>query len=64
MRVLVTGGCGFIGSAVVNRLVAEGDTVDIIDDLSNGSPQNLDCQFSTVLPTLIEKYPKKPSYFF
>ena len=34
MIVLVTGGCGFIGSAVANRLVSEGDTVDIVDDLS------------------------------
>jgi len=61
MRVLITGGCGFIGSAVANRLVLEGDIVDIVDDLSNGTPENLDCSFSTVLPALLEQYPKKAS---
>ena len=58
MRALVTGGCGFIGSAVVNRLVAEGDIVDIVDDLSNGDPSNLDCKFNAVPPTLLSHYPK------
>ena len=58
MRALVTGGCGFIGSAVVNRLVAEGDLVDIVDDLSNGDPCNLDCEFNAVPPTLLYHYPK------
>ena len=59
MRALVTGGCGFIGSAVVNQLVMAGDIVDIIDDLSNGDPTNLDHKFCAVPPTLLERYPKK-----
>ena len=36
MRLLVTGGAGFIGSHIVDRLVNRGDDVVIIDDLSTG----------------------------
>jgi UDP-glucose 4-epimerase len=38
---LVTGGAGFIGSTLVDRLLAEGRRVDVIDDLSSGSLANL-----------------------
>jgi UDP-glucose 4-epimerase len=41
MRMLVTGGAGFIGSTLVDRLLAEGHTVDVLDDLSTGSLANL-----------------------
>jgi UDP-glucose 4-epimerase len=41
VRVLVTGGAGFIGSNLVDRLLAEGCDVDAIDDLSSGSLANL-----------------------
>lgn len=41
---LVTGGAGFIGSHVVERLIAEGHTVRALDDLSTGDRYNLqDC---------------------
>jgi len=36
MRALVTGGAGFIGSHLVDRLVARGDEVVVVDDLSSG----------------------------
>ncbi len=41
MRVLVTGGAGFIGSHIVDRLIDEGHSVLVVDDLSTGSTRNL-----------------------
>jgi UDP-glucose 4-epimerase len=43
---LVTGGCGFIGTHLTAALVARGDTVRVLDDLSNGS--------AAALPTGVE----------
>lgn len=42
MRVLVTGGAGFLGAHLVARLVARGDEVVVLDDLSTGDPDALD----------------------
>ena len=42
MKTLVTGGAGFIGSNLVDALLARGDEVAVIDDLSTGRRQNLD----------------------
>lgn len=42
MRSLVTGGAGFIGSTLVDRLLADGHTVTVVDDLSRGRLENLD----------------------
>jgi UDP-glucose 4-epimerase len=42
MRALVTGGAGFIGSNVVDALLARGDEVVVVDDLSSGKTSNVD----------------------
>ena len=41
MRILVTGGAGFIGSHLCERLISEGHTVTVIDNFSTGRTQNL-----------------------
>ena len=40
-RVLVAGGAGFMGSHVVDGLVAKGHEELVVDDLSTGTPSNL-----------------------
>ncbi len=41
MHVLITGGAGFIGSHLVERMLAEGNSVHVVDDLSTGKATNL-----------------------
>ncbi|MCA9471172.1 MAG: GDP-mannose 4,6-dehydratase [Nitrospirales bacterium] len=58
MRVLITGGAGFIGSHLAEAMIQRGDEVFIIDDLSTGSVENIEplqshprfhCTFDTVM---------------
>jgi UDP-glucose 4-epimerase len=42
MRILVTGGAGFIGAHLANRLHGEGHYVRVLDNLSSGDPATLD----------------------
>lgn len=61
MRYLITGGAGFIGSHLADRLVERGDEVVIVDDLSTGSLRNiqhlLDARSVTFTPGSILDHP-------
>ena len=46
MKILVTGGAGFIGSFLTERLLAEGHEVTVLDNLSTGTQGNLTSVFS------------------
>lgn len=52
MNVLVVGGAGFIGSHLVDRLLAEGHQVDVVDDLSGATLANLAVARSTAAGAL------------
>ena len=41
MKILITGGAGFIGSHLCDALIAEGKEVTILDNLSTGSKKNI-----------------------
>ncbi len=44
MKILVTGGCGFIGSHIVDRYIDQGHRVIVVDDLSTGQTKNLNAK--------------------
>ena len=68
MKVLVTGGAGFIASHIVDRLVNEGNQVVVVDDLSTGSEDNLNaearfCRMDIRSPELASVFEtEKPDY--
>lgn len=41
MKILITGGAGFVGSHIADRLIGEGHEITVIDDLSTGRYQNV-----------------------
>ena len=59
MRILVTGGAGFIGSHLVDAFVAAGFEVSVIDDFSTGDERNLNKQASLYSMDILDpKIPK------
>ena len=48
MNILVTGGAGFIGSHLVDRLIKDGHRVTVLDNLKSGKIQNFDSQSSQI----------------
>lgn len=54
MRALVTGGAGFIGSHLIDRLVARGDHVVVLDNLSSGHRSFLQTHLDSGAVTLVE----------
>ena len=61
MRILVTGGCGFIGSNLVDELNSFGHIVDVVDDLSSGDIDNIDSEKKIVLPHFLSQLSVKES---
>lgn len=60
MRVLVTGGAGFIGSYLVEKLLENGDTVCAVDDVSTGNLKNIkhlldNSNFELVIGSVLDK---------
>ncbi|MGH2625120.1 MAG: NAD-dependent epimerase/dehydratase family protein [Anaerolineales bacterium] len=54
LQVLITGGAGFIGSHLVDRLVAEGHRVRVLDDLSTGSADNLPSEAELLCGSVVD----------
>ena len=48
MGYVITGGCGYIGSHIVKRLLAEGNDVAVLDNLSSGYDVNKAIEFHKV----------------
>ena len=56
MKILVTGGAGYIGSALVNKLIDSGHEVKVIDDLSNGFKENIDESANFIEGSILDDY--------
>jgi UDP-glucose 4-epimerase len=54
LKYLITGGAGFIGSHLTDALIARGDTVMVLDDLSTGRRENLETALGSGAAELVE----------
>src|SRR3989338_6269275 len=59
-NVLVTGGAGFIGSHLVNKLIEKGHKVIVIDNLSSGRKENPNVVFHLAAQPLVDEAYKNP----
>ncbi|NCA25873.1 MAG: NAD-dependent epimerase/dehydratase family protein, partial [Actinobacteria bacterium] len=55
MKILVTGGAGYIGSALVDRLINEKYDVNVLDDLSNGYLENINSKANFINGTILDE---------
>lgn len=55
MKVLITGGAGYIGSVAVNKFIEAGYQVNVIDDLSNGYMENIDQRANFIQGSILDK---------
>ena len=55
MRALVTGGAGFIGSHIVDALLARGDEVVVLDDLETGFRENVEAQARLLIGSVADE---------
>ncbi|MCD7464230.1 UDP-glucuronic acid decarboxylase 1 [Datura stramonium] len=61
-RILVTGGAGFVGSHLVDRLIARGDSVIVVDNFFTGKKENLLHHFKNSRFELIRHDVVEPIY--
>ena len=54
MHSLITGGAGFIGTHLIDRLLAENDRITVVDDLSTGCRDNIEHALRNGTCTLIQ----------
>ena len=49
MKIIITGGAGFIGSSIVDRLIINGNQVLVLDNLSSGKLENINTSAEFVI---------------
>ena len=55
MKILVTGGSGYIGSALVDKLISENYEVNVLDDLSNGFLENINTKANFINGSVLDE---------
>jgi UDP-glucose 4-epimerase len=56
MKILVTGGAGYIGSALVDKLISEKFEVNVLDDLSNGFLENINTKANFINGSVLDEH--------